>query len=63
MQTQRWGDQTDDRTFALIPSGGHLKDERRFGDYTIPTQVSACHRKPSKAAEITSATIGTMTPM
>jgi hypothetical protein len=40
VQTQRWGDQTDDRTFALIPFGGHLKEERRFGDYTIPTQVS-----------------------
>jgi hypothetical protein len=40
VQTQRWGDQTDDKTFALIPFGGHLKEERRFGDYTIPTQVS-----------------------
>ena len=25
--------------FALIPFGGHLDQERRFGDYTIPTQV------------------------
>ena len=40
VQTQRWGDQTDDKTFALIPFGGHTKEERRFGDYTIPTQVS-----------------------
>jgi hypothetical protein len=40
VQTQRWGDQTDEKTFALIPFGGHLKEERRFDDYTIPTQVS-----------------------
>jgi hypothetical protein len=41
IQAQRWGDQTEDRTFALLPFGGHTKEERRFGDYTIPTQVSA----------------------
>jgi Family of unknown function (DUF6544) len=40
VRTQRWGDQTDDKTFALIPFGGHLEEDRRFGDYTIPTQVS-----------------------
>ena len=40
VRTQRWGDQTDDKTFGLIPFGGHTKQERRFGDYTIPTQVS-----------------------
>jgi hypothetical protein len=40
VQTQRWGDQTDEKTFALIPFGGHPKEERRFGDYTIPTLVS-----------------------
>jgi hypothetical protein len=36
---QRWGDQTEDRRFALIPFGGDVEDERRFGDYTIPTKV------------------------
>jgi hypothetical protein len=41
IQTQRWGDQTDDKTFALIPFGGHTKEERSFGNYTIPTAVSA----------------------
>jgi uncharacterized protein DUF6544 len=40
VQTQRWGDQTDEKTFAPIPFGGHTKAERRFGDYTIPTEVS-----------------------
>jgi hypothetical protein len=34
------GDETDVGTFALMPFGGHLKEELRFGDYTIPTQVS-----------------------
>jgi hypothetical protein len=29
----------------------------------MPAQVSGCQRKPSNAAEITRATIGTMTPM
>jgi hypothetical protein len=41
VQTQRWGDQTDAKTFGLVPFGGHTEEERRFGDYTIPTQVSA----------------------
>jgi hypothetical protein len=36
---QRWGDQTPDKAFALIPFGGEVGDERRFGDYTIPTVV------------------------
>jgi len=40
VQMQRWGDQTEDKSFALIPFGGSLSEERRFGDYTIPTQVS-----------------------
>jgi hypothetical protein len=35
----RWGDQTGDKGFALIPFGGDVGDERRFGDYTIPTTV------------------------
>lgn len=30
---------------------------------TMPAQVSGCQRKPSNAAEMTRATIGTMTPM
>jgi hypothetical protein len=42
VQTQRWADQTDDKTFALIPFGGKTKEERRFGAYTIPTLVSVC---------------------
>jgi hypothetical protein len=40
LQMQRWDDLTDDMTFALMPFGGHLKEKLRFGDYTIPTQVS-----------------------
>jgi hypothetical protein len=37
--TERWGDQTENKAFALIPFGGDVGDERRFGDYTIPTAV------------------------
>jgi hypothetical protein len=36
---RRWGDQAEDRRYALIPFGGDVQDERRFGDYTIPTAV------------------------
>ncbi len=36
---QRWGNQTPDKTFALIPFGGEVGDEKKFGDYTIPTAV------------------------
>jgi hypothetical protein len=36
---QRWGNQTEDGRFALIPFGGDVQDEQRFGDYTIPTAV------------------------
>lgn len=39
VQVPRWGDQTEDGTFALIPFGGDLSEEVLFGDYTIPTQV------------------------
>lgn len=37
---QRWGDQTEDKSFTLIPFGGKLCEERRFGDFTIPSQAS-----------------------
>lgn len=40
VQMQRWGDQTEDKSFALLPFGGNVCEERRFGDYTIPTRVS-----------------------
>lgn len=36
IQTQRWGDQTEDKRFALIPFGGDVKEECQFGDYSIP---------------------------
>jgi hypothetical protein len=36
---ERWGDQTEDKTFALIPFGGDVGEERGLGDYTIPTVV------------------------
>lgn len=36
---QRWGDQTPDKKFSLIPFGGEVGQERQFGNYTIPTQV------------------------
>ena len=37
---QRWGDRTEDGSFAYIPFGGDLSEERTFEGYTIPTTIS-----------------------
>jgi hypothetical protein len=37
---RRWGDRTEDGSFAYIPFGGDLSEERTFGGYTIPTTIS-----------------------
>jgi hypothetical protein len=37
----RWGDRTDDGRYGYVPFGGEFAEERTFGGYTIPTQISA----------------------
>jgi len=36
----RWGDKTEDGTFARIPFGGTVEAEDTFGGYTIPTRMT-----------------------
>lgn len=36
----RWGEYTDDGSFAYIPFGGEFQTERTFGGFTIPAQMS-----------------------
>lgn len=38
---ERWGSQTDDGRFALIPFGAYVLGERTFGGYTIPSRIQA----------------------
>ena len=40
LSTPRWGNQTDDRTFAFIPFGGEFSQEQTFEGYTIPSKIS-----------------------
>jgi hypothetical protein len=35
----RWGNQTDDGHYELIPYGAIIEDERTFGGYTIPSRM------------------------
>lgn len=37
---QRWGEVSKD-TFAYLPFGGHMHEERRFGDLVIPSRLTA----------------------
>jgi hypothetical protein len=37
----RWGDQTEDRSYTYIPFGGEYQEEKTFGGFTIPSQMSA----------------------
>ncbi|MFH7029684.1 MAG: DUF6920 family protein [Heteroscytonema crispum UTEX LB 1556] len=36
----RWGEHTDDGSFTYIPFGGEFQEERTFGGFTIPSQMS-----------------------
>jgi hypothetical protein len=36
----RWGEHTDDGSFAYIPFGGEVQQEQTFAGFTIPSQVS-----------------------
>lgn len=38
---QRWGNQTEDVRYTYIPFGGEYQEERTFGGFTIPSQISA----------------------
>jgi uncharacterized protein (DUF924 family) len=38
---QRWGNQTEDSSYTYIPFGGEYQEERTFGGFTIPCQISA----------------------
>ena len=40
ISTPRWGNQTDDHTYAFIPFGGEIAQEHTFGGYTIPSNIS-----------------------
>lgn len=40
VQTERWGNATDEKAFALIPFGGDIEEERQFGNMTIPTKMT-----------------------
>jgi hypothetical protein len=37
----RWGNQTADKRYAVIPFGGVYQAEQTFGGYTIPSQMGA----------------------
>lgn len=37
---ERWGNQTDDGSYALISFGMDVLEERTFGDYTVPSRVA-----------------------
>jgi hypothetical protein len=37
----RWGDRTQDGSWAYIPMGGKCYAERTFGGFTIPSRVEA----------------------
>jgi hypothetical protein len=37
----RWGNQTEDGSYTYIPFGGEYQEERTFGGFTIPSQISA----------------------
>ncbi|MBN3892190.1 MAG: hypothetical protein HWQ43_24580 [Nostoc sp. JL31] len=37
----RWGDQTEDGSYTYIPFGGEYQEEKTFGGFTIPSQMSA----------------------
>ncbi|MBD0390496.1 MAG: hypothetical protein ICV54_29360 [Nostoc sp. C3-bin3] len=36
----RWGEHTEDGSFAYIPFGGEVQKEHTFGGFTIPSQMS-----------------------
>lgn len=40
MSFLRWGDRTDDGSFAYIPFGGEFPAERTFAGFTIPSEMS-----------------------
>ena len=41
IEMMRWGDQTEDNTFARIPFGAVVEEEADFGGFTIPKRLRA----------------------
>jgi hypothetical protein len=41
LQIERWSNLTDDRGYTWIPFTAQVTAERRFGDYTIPSEIQA----------------------
>ncbi|WP_242055467.1 DUF6920 family protein [Nostoc flagelliforme] len=37
----RWGEHTEDGSYAYIPFGGEFQEEQTFGGFTIPAQINA----------------------
>ncbi len=40
MSLPRWGDKTEDSSYAYIPFGGKVLEEETFGGFTIPSQIN-----------------------
>jgi hypothetical protein len=40
LSVPRWGEHTEDGSFAYIPFGGEVQEERTFGGLTIPSQMA-----------------------
>lgn len=40
VSTQRWGGRVGTPDYQYIACGGELADERRFGDFTVPTRMT-----------------------
>jgi hypothetical protein len=58
MRLDHWSDLTDDRSSTLIPFETRVEAERRFGDYTIPSQLrSAWWAGTDREFEFFSATV------
>ncbi|MDZ8054365.1 MAG: DUF6920 family protein [Aulosira sp. ZfuVER01] len=39
LSVPRWGEHTEDGSFAYIPFGGEVQEEKTFGGFTIPSQM------------------------
>lgn len=39
LSVPRWGEHTEDGSFAYIPFGGAVQEEKTFGGFTIPSQM------------------------
>lgn len=38
---ERWSDLADEGSYTWIPFAAHMKEERTFGDYTVPSRLHA----------------------